>query len=537
LSLSFVAAVTDSNPAGASKFVGIPLPAGVQNGDCALVGITLPAASVTVTPPDSTWILLFQTDTTQALGLAVFYLPMVLSPPTSWIFALSSSINATGVLAIYRGADSFTPVDVTSAVLTSSSVTHNVAGLSASMLNEELVLFMGAGASGTYTPTSPFTFVARKQQTGATTELQRAPLQAAGAVAAFTETFSVGTTGAAVMIALVPNLGTLDYNAAYQRVFDGLPPGIDKLLDFSPTGDFYNFFWVIGSMLKVYGFDLLDLARTEIIPFLARYKLPDWEGIFGLRGTRTAQTGTIPARQNNVLGAWRAAAGQGSSIPAVQGVLGPILGYFGTTAPKVLEADVPTLRLMHSYGFNGDVLCGGGAVTTNINIIVDDGGIVSHMGAQLDLRFQSAPASVYGVKLAAPDGTSYTWTSSQVPSGQTGIYLYAPSLVGSQIGGTWVLSITNNDGPDNRLLDGLCLFVEGIKRGQQTGGAIFDWGVYADPAHIGENGSTADFSSARQAIYKMAQSHTIGNLIQSLAPYPDTNSGLNAAIPDECCPT
>jgi hypothetical protein len=81
------------------------------------------------------------------------------------------------------------------------------------------------------------------------------------------------------------------------------------------------------------------------------------------------------------------------------------------------------------------------------------------------------------------------------------------------------------------------LFVEGLARGQSTGGAIFEWGVYVDPAHVGENGTAADLAGARLAIKRLKHAHTVGSLIQSLAPWPDISSGINSSIPDEWLPT
>jgi hypothetical protein len=113
--------------------------------------------------------------------------------------------------------------------------------------------------------------------------------------------------------------------------------------------------------------------------------------------------------------------------------------------------------------------------------------------------------------------------------------LFGIEFANTPIQGSWFLSVTNNSGGTVNFH--WSVFVEGIGPNQETGGAIFDWGVYADPAHLGESGVPSDFPAARLAIQKIAHSHTVGNLLQSLDPYPDVDVDVHAAIPDECIPT
>jgi hypothetical protein len=485
----------------------------------------------------------------------VVFWATVLNAPANWVFSLSSSVQSVGVVAVYANVDVFNPFD-TSAINVSVSA-GQLPAITASLDGEELAAFVAAAGNGNFTPAANYQQASSKATATASISFQHKQLQAAGPQTTVSETFSGAGAGAAVIVAIAPSQGTTTYDDAYQRVFEALPPGIDSLLDFTPTGDFYKYFWVFGSVLKLC-FDLLDIARRELVPYLSRYKLPDWERLFGLRGTFVAQAGTIPQRQSQVLGAWRAAGGQGASIPTVQAILGPLLGYFPTTVPQIIEADPTALKLLHSYGFTGDVTIANGATAT-ITILVSDGGKVGDMGAQLEIAF-SVSAFTGTITLTGPDGTSVSWTGpaagvsgwAQMPmrlyapgrktqqittaGGKAAIILVPSGFGGKQIQGGWTLSVTNNSGGSVTLFDGPVLFVEGIARGQDTGGAIFRWGVYADPTHLGENGTPANFAAARAAINVLAFSHTVGNLIQSLAPYPDVVSGVHAAICDECLP-
>lgn len=537
MAIALVAFGADSNPAGASSFVGIPQPIGIQNGDLVLVGIALPVAGVTVTPPDSTWTPVAATDPSQALALSVWGTTALNLPP-NLVFALSASCQAAGVCAAYRGADAFAPVEAARVAVTAASASHSVAATATSQAGEELALFIAGAASGTYTVAGGYQEAARKQQANATVEFQHQLRQGAGAVAGFTETFSSSVAGASVVVALAPSPGRSSYDDVYQRLVDGLPRGIDRILDFTPTGDFYKLFWTIGSVLKV-GFDLVDLLRQEIAAFTARYKLSDWERVLGLSRTTTALAGTVPQRQQQVLGAWRAAAAKSGSRSTVQATLGPLLGYFSTTVPQVVEANAAALKTAHSYGFGADLVVAGGGGNGSTTFYVPDGGTVSKMGAQLTLPFSGAASLVGTITLTAPNGKQVSWTGQAIPSGwtQTPIKLYGQAFAGVPVTGTWTLSVTNNNvGAVTLAHTGASLYVDGIARGQETGGAIFDWGAYADPAHLGESGAPADFNAARDKLRRLALAHTVANLIQSISPWPDTDSGVHAAIPDECIP-
>ena len=532
--LTFRTTSADSNSAGAASFVGIPIPFGVQDGDLVIIGIALPAAGVTVTPPDASWTQIAQTDPQQSLGIVGFW-KYALNELANWVFALSASCQAAGCAIIYGNTDPYAPIEAQAVALTAASTTHNVPGIAAAQDQEEVVVLLAAGASGTYTPPGGFNFAVRKQQAGATLEVQRRSLQSAATIQGFTETFSTSTTGAALVLAVPSGFGQSSVDDARQRLLDGFPQGADELYDMTPgSGDYWKFFQAVGSLLKTFGHDLLDLLRLEIRPQSSRYKLPDWEEVFGLTSSRAAQTGTIPQRQAQLVGAFRAAAGQGSAIPTVKGILVPLFGYNPATPVQIVEASASGLRVLHQYGFASDITIPNGT-SASVTFVVGDGGKASQMGAQLELACSQTSVASHTFVLTAPDGHSFTWsggTYSAVP-----LKLYAQSLAGALIEGAWTLTITNNSGSSNTFYASSSLFVEGMARGQDTGGAIFHWGAYADPAHLGENGTQADLSSAFAAIKKVTFSHSVGRLLLSLWPWPHQQSGVHTAIPARCIPS
>src|SRR5262249_9650447 len=148
----------------------------------------------------------------------------------------------------------------------------------------------------------------------------------------------------------------------------------------------------IAVALKIYVLDTVDILRREVVPYLAKYKLPDWEERFGLAGTRVAQFGTLPQRRSQVLGAWRAAAGQGSATPTAKGILAPLLGYSPGTDVEIVETDWTDLRLLHGYGYSHDLVFPPG--TTSVGVFVQDGAFASKAGARLVLPFDHSDLSL-----------------------------------------------------------------------------------------------------------------------------------------------
>ena len=544
---------------GVSNFVSIGQPAGVVDGDLILACVVLTDSSIDVTPPDNDWTLIARTDETRTGNVAVFW-KFAQNEPSRWVFTLSSTVHPSGTYGIggvlvYGGADGFEPVEAFSSATSPSALTQNVPAITASEAGEELVLFLGCDSGGQISAPSGFLAPVDRFVPGAASFLAcRRQLDAAGTQAATTTAVTVAGRGAAVAIALRPSAGTMSVEDVRERIVAALPPGVDDVYDLTPTGDYYKYFQAIASWMKTYAFDLVDILRREIAPQFSRYKLPSWERIFGLETTRITKSGTVPQRQAQVTAAWRAAAGQGSSIPAVQGVLAPLLGYLPSTTVQVLECDRSALTLAHSYD-----VCGGADVTipagtTTLSVLVNDGGKVAAMGAMLNLAFASSDLSTYAFTLTGPDGTSHTWDDgwSAVPlvlrspgqktvpvrgsDGEVHLVHVATGFGGKQIQGVWQLAITNGSGVSNTLYSASTLFVEGIARGQDTAGAIFHWGVYADPAHLGENGVQPNFAEAQKAIRKLSFSHTVGNLILSISPWPGVSSGAHAAIPGRCTP-
>lgn len=527
------AAAVDDNSPGTSEFVSIPQPVGVRDGDLILAAIVVETAGVQIDPPDDSWTEIIRTDPSRTLGIAVFW-KTALNEQDRWVFRLSADVDCEGAALIYSGADGAGPIEAYAAALSAAGVVHDVAAAAAAEGGEEIAVFLGAAAAGTYTPAGGLAEIVAKTN-GGTISAQARPAPAAGPIAAFTEAFSAASLGCSVAVVLAPSYGTVALEDAHALFLQGFPDGVEEVYDLEPTGDYFKLFRVIAQQLKTFAFDLADVLRRELVVRTSRYVLPDWERRFGLTTSRAATIGTIPQRQAQVVSAWRAAAGQGSSIPAVEGVLGPLLGYSPSTSVEVLECSRSALTVEHTYADLTPLVIADTATGTRSQSITHHGGIVSTGGVRLELELSSGSGAI-DVTLTGPRGDSKTWSIDA--SGTELTLLFGQEFVGKQIYGIWDLSVTNNSGASITLI--WSVLVEGVQVGiqprQNTAAAIFHWGVYADPLHLGENGVPADFQAARAAIQKMAFAHTVANLIQSKVPFPDVEAGANSSIPDECTP-
>jgi uncharacterized protein YmfQ (DUF2313 family) len=308
------------------------------------------------------------------------------------------------------------------------------------------------------------------------------------------------------------------------------PPG--RLYDWFNTGSYiYKLLYATAATVKQFGFDLVDDLRTEVNPATAVDNLARNEGVLGISETLVATSGTTAQRQNAVVAKLRESGGL--TKYNVRSIVAPILGYADPSALEVIECDRSALRLAHSYAVGIDVSLPT-ATTTSVYIDVRyDGGVVSSSGAQLNLVFDTNSLSTFDITLTAPDGTAKSWTKGWSASP---LVLYGKEFAGARIQGRWRLDITHTTGSTQTLYTASTLHVEGVDREQETAGAVFSWGVFADSTLVGGSGVDEDMGSAHKAVRRIKHAHHEANLILSKEPYPDTATGANACIPDRFIP-
>lgn len=321
---------------------------------------------------------------------------------------------------------------------------------------------------------------------------------------------------------------------ARKFLFSMLPPGIEKLYDLTEGGDPYKYFDAGAELILNYGFALLDKLRLETFPTTIVDKLPDWEKFLGISRYLTARFGAIPARQQAVIAKIRA---KGAFIDTrVQAVLAPLLGYFPNTVLQVLRADRATLRFLHTYTTGPNTTAIAPSQESIFTLPILDGGLVSAAGTRLLVEIGAGTGPFVGsvtLRSPAPDFVVQTYGLSD-PDGTSIHAFYGLEFAGKQITGDWIVQVVNQG---TTSLPVLCsLFVEGIARDQETGGAVWHWGVYVDPAHFAESGFS-DIEAAEDMANRLQHSHAFGTLVTSLEPWPGVSSGTHSAIPGRCIPS
>lgn len=519
----------DNNSAGASQFVGIPVPVGVKDGDLAVVGLAVPAG-ITVTSPNG-WTQAVTTDPSQ-FGLAIFY-ATILNAPSRWVFALSAAASATGVVVVYAGVDSFMSIESAASSANASAATAAIPASATSVPGEEVLVFLAAPSASGFTPAAGYLPVVSDSNVTAEIAAHRSSVANPGALAATTAAHGSSTVSVSALLVLRPSAGKLSVDQVRGRILAQFPVGIEETYDLQPGGDYFKYFQAIAEAFKTFAYDAVEMLRSEAIPSRSLFKLSTWEGLFGIAQARVAKVGTVPQRQAQVRAAWRAAARQGSSEPEISAAIGPLLGYNPSTPIELINMNRDALTAAHSYGPEADVLCPA-SQTKNMDLFIAfDGGKVSSAGARLFLTFDNPDLTGIVITLISPTGKIKEWDG---PYTAGPLVLYAPEFAGLPIQGKWRVSITNGSGSDHTLLAGGILHAEGVNPGQRTAGAMFCWGVYADPAHLGENGVAADIAGAERMLNRMKQAHTEARVILSKTPYPDTVGGINSSIPDRCIP-
>ncbi len=307
------------------------------------------------------------------------------------------------------------------------------------------------------------------------------------------------------------------------------PPG--KLYDFdNPNADMYAFALALGQAINYFGFDVIDRLFVEFNPAKCVEKLPDWEAALGIvPGTGFASANrTTAQRQSAVVAKLRES---GASTPAnLRGAIAPLLGYADPSTLEILETSRAALTALHTYtDATGSVALGASSSVTRYIDVSDSASIVS--GVQVFCTVATTPLTDLTVRLTAPDGATYKeWAPSARVLGTSFILYARDDFASAAITGTWTLKITNNGATAGTWSAG-SVFVEG-QGTNGLGGEIFSWGFYADPALV----DSPDYRAAFGTVLRVNPAHAQGFLVLSEEPWPDEESGIHAAIPDEAIP-
>jgi uncharacterized protein YmfQ (DUF2313 family) len=318
----------------------------------------------------------------------------------------------------------------------------------------------------------------------------------------------------------------LTQNEVRELLLQLFPPG--RLYDWrTRLSNVSRFLDALADTFLPFGYGLVDRLRREISPATAVEKLPDWEQALGIDGSYTARNGTIAQRQAAVVGKLREFGAL--TLANARAILAPLLGYADSSKLVILETDRAKMRAAHTYT---DGQSYGAAQGISASTVINDGGLVSRAGAQLDLLFAAVPTQPFVVTLTSPTYRQKTWAPAMLQPWSAKYRLFAPEFAGDKCAGIWqlgiqALSFLQQTTP----LQNWSVFVEGTGP-SGLGGDVVAWGPYLDPALASKNGTPADVEAAHAAISRVKPAHSAGFVITSLAAIPDDPT----SVPDACLP-
>lgn len=214
MAITFVAATSGDNLAGATSTMIISVPAGVVNGDIMLVGMTIRDNNPTWAAQAGWTSLRIDNEGTQS-AQAIYY-RIASSEPASYTFNLPSSGKASGGIMAFRGVNTSSPIDVSGGQgNTGANVNCDAPSVSTTGANDMLVGFFGTTFEGaTFTPPTGMTEAfdhpsgAGFNNSGCSTEGAYQLLSSSGATGTRTAVSDQSRPSIGQLVALLSGAGT-----------------------------------------------------------------------------------------------------------------------------------------------------------------------------------------------------------------------------------------------------------------------------------------------------------------------------------------
>jgi hypothetical protein len=157
-----------------------------------------------------------------------------------------------------------------------------------------------------------------------------------------------------------------------------------------------------------------------------------------------------------------------------------------------------------------------------------DDGQVTKAGAQLSITLTTSALDQITLQLSTRNGRTKTWSGLGTGAiTNQAFQLAAPELAGAKTGGIWTLAITGTG-----TLVMWSLFAEGVGPGGLAGD-VLEWGVYLDPAHLGETGFASDLRAVSLAMARIQHAHANGYIVRAFSAAPRHAARDSRPIP--CC--
>lgn len=319
-----------------------------------------------------------------------------------------------------------------------------------------------------------------------------------------------------------------------RMLFSFLPPGVVKR--FGP--DRKRLHAAIAEFLFEAVQTPVEILQRETDPGRADVLLSSWQAALDLAATKTATSGNLARKQEQLVAGLRAASGS-LSITDLRALLAPYLDYADPAQIEIIEPDRAALKTAHTY-----------QTTTAMPIPipnsyppsvlvwpVSDAGPVSEAGAQVEINV-SGNLSDLTFTLYGPGGVNQQCYFDRGELGNTVVanqsfVLYAAinkrkleqQTIAGETKGRWSLVCFSQGAPG--VLHSATLFVEAHGRGadgqEGLGKTLYEFAVVADAALIGSN---ADVESARDALQRNKPAWLGASIIKK------PSGGAVLAIPD-----
>ncbi len=207
--------------------ISLDYPSGTDDGDLALLAVTVPKGTTITTPTGYSVVGSYTTSKLLGTNATVELLRHTFTTPESSVsVAFSQKAPETAILAVYRGTDPSDPIDALSNGITNSGTSVTAPSVTTTLPNDRLVVFDGAAGSSASTWTAPPGTDLRSSAAsgGSVTSISADATQAdAGPTPAETSTASATGALVSVLVALKPEVDTSTsaYDAHGNQTKDG----------------------------------------------------------------------------------------------------------------------------------------------------------------------------------------------------------------------------------------------------------------------------------------------------------------------------
>lgn len=296
---------------------------------------------------------------------------------------------------------------------------------------------------------------------------------------------------------------SLDVEEVREMLIACLPAGARDLYDLdNRASDVSKYVDALAASVKLYGTDVVDTLRAELLPSTARELITAWERALGVDRTRIAQAGTQSQRVDQIRARLRE-----SGTATRGGIYAALVAFCGPTAVTILEHKRSVLTSTNTRAFSSTTVAANS--TGTLSVMVTDNAPAGQMGAQLIANLSGGAATIT-LTLTAPTGDAKSWSALVDSSSYS---YFWPEFAGLQCAGVWTLTVDNSANGNPVDVDIASVFVEGIGRAQTGaegyGSTIFEWTALIDESVAS---TSYDRATACDLVRRWSHAHATGGL-------------------------